>query len=105
MALWLPRPKSLRVTVDGTLGPGVGAKDIALAIISRFSTDGGVGCAVEYAGSAIRSLSVEERMTLCNLSIEFGARIGLVAPDDAVIAYLEGRPRTPKGAAFEDAVA
>ncbi|MBR1129128.1 3-isopropylmalate dehydratase large subunit [Bradyrhizobium iriomotense] len=103
-ALWLPRPKSLRVTVNGVLDPWVSGKDIALAIISRFSTDGGTGCAVEYAGSAIRALSVEERMTLCNLSIEFGARIGLVAPDDAVFSYLDGRPRTPKGAAFDAAV-
>ena len=103
-ALWLPRPKALRVTVDGTLAPWVSGKDIALAIISRFSTDGGTGCAVEYAGSTIRGLTVEERMTLCNLSIEFGARIGLVAPDDAVFSYLEGRPRTPKGAAFDAAV-
>ena len=104
-ALWLPRPKALRVTVDGALDPWVSGKDIALAIISRFSTDGGTGCAVEYAGSAIRGLTVEERMTLCNLSIEFGARIGLIAPDDAVFSYLEGRPRTPKGAAFDAAVA
>lgn len=104
-ALWVPRPKSLRVTVDGLLNPVVGGKDIALAIISRFSTDGGVGHAVEYAGSAIRRLTVEERMTLCNLSIEFSSRIGLIAPDDAVFSYLEGRPRTPKGAAFDDAVA
>jgi len=104
-ALWLPRPKSLRVTIDGALNPKVSGKDIALAIISRFSTDGGAGCAVEYAGSAIRGLSVEERMTLCNLSIEFGARIGLIAPDDAVFSYLQPRPRTPKGAAFDAAVA
>ena len=104
-ALWLPRPKALRVTVDGALDPWVSGKDIALAIISRFSTDGGTGCAVEYAGSAIRGLTVEERMTLCNLVIEFGARIGLIAPDDAVFSYLEGRPRTPKGAAFDAAVA
>src|SRR5215475_10231455 len=104
-ALWLPRPKALRVTVDGVLHPHVSGKDIALAIISRFSTDGGVGCAVEYAGSAIRGLTVEERMTLCNLSIEFGSRIGLIAPDEAVFAYLEGRPRTPKGAALDAAMA
>ena len=103
-ALWLPRPKTLRVTIDGVLNSRVSGKDVALAIISRFSTDGGAGCAVEYAGSAIRGLSVEERMTLCNLSIEFGARIGLIAPDDAVFSYLQPRPRTPKGAAFDDAV-
>ncbi|MBR0830368.1 3-isopropylmalate dehydratase large subunit [Bradyrhizobium manausense] len=103
-ALWLPRPKTLRVTVNGVLDPRVGGKDIALAIISRFSTDGGTGCAVEYAGSAISALSVEERMTLCNLSIEFGSRIGLIAPDDAVFSCLEGRPRAPKGAAFDAAV-
>ncbi|UVO27444.1 3-isopropylmalate dehydratase large subunit [Bradyrhizobium arachidis] len=103
-ALWLPRPKTLRVTVNGVLDPRVSGKDIALAIISRFSTDGGTGCAVEYAGSAISALSVEERMTLCNLSIEFGSRIGLIAPDDAVFSYLEGRPRAPKGAAFDAAV-
>jgi 3-isopropylmalate/(R)-2-methylmalate dehydratase large subunit len=104
-ALWLPRPKTLRVSIDGVLDPKVNGKDIALAIISQFSTDGGTGCAVEYAGSAIRSLSIEERMTLCNLSIEFGARIGLVAPDDAVFSYLESRPRAPKGTAFDAAVA
>lgn len=103
-ALWLPRPKTLRVTVDGALDPHVSAKDIALAIISRFSTDGGAGCAMEYAGSVIRALSVEGRMTLCNLSIEFGSRIGLIAPDDAVFSYLHGRPRAPKGAAFDAAV-
>lgn len=104
-ALWLPHPKTLRVTIDGVLDPGVNGKDIALAIISRFSTDGGTGCAVEYAGSAIRSLPVEERMTLCNLSIEFGSRIGLIAPDDAVFTYLNGRPQAPKESAFDAAVA
>jgi 3-isopropylmalate/(R)-2-methylmalate dehydratase large subunit len=103
-ALWLLLPKSVRVTIDGVLNPRVTGKDIALAIISRFSTDGGTGCAVEYAGSAIRSLSIEERMTLCNLSIEFGARIGLIAPDDAVFSYLASRPRSPKGTAFDAAV-
>lgn len=104
-ALWLPQPIAARVTVDSQLAPYVTGKDVALAIIGRYSTDGGTGCAVEYAGSAIRALSVEERMTLCNLSIEFGARMGFIAPDDAVFAYLDGRPRAPKGVAFDQAVA
>jgi 3-isopropylmalate/(R)-2-methylmalate dehydratase large subunit len=104
-ALWLPKPIACRITVDGRLAPHVTGKDVALAIIARFSTDGGTGCAVEFAGSAIRALSIEERMTLCNLSIEFGARIGLIAPDDKVFDYLNGRPRAPRGAAFDTAVA
>lgn len=104
-ALWLPKPVSCRVNVEGKLSNHVTGKDVALAIIARFSTDGGTGCAVEYAGGSIRNLSVEDRMTLCNLSIEFGARMGFIAPDDAVFDYLANRPKAPKGAMFDTAVA
>ena len=103
--LRMPRSKNMRVTVDGTPGPGVGAKDIALAIIGRIGTAGGTGHVIEYAGAAIRALSMEGRMTLCNMSIEAGARAGLVAPDETTFAYLKGRPKAPKGAAWEMAVA
>ena len=103
--LRMPRSKNMRVTVDGTPGPGVGAKDIALAILGRIGTAGGTGHVIEYAGAAIRALSMEGRMTLCNMSIEAGARAGLVAPDETTFAYLKGRPKAPKGAAWEMAVA
>ena len=98
------RPKTMAVTVDGTLPAGVGAKDVILAIITTIGVDGGVGHVLEYRGSAIRSLSMEGRMTICNMSIEGGPRAGLVAPDDTTFAYLEGRPRAPKGADWERAV-
>jgi 3-isopropylmalate/(R)-2-methylmalate dehydratase large subunit len=99
------KAKNLRVTVEGQLAPGVGAKDIALAIIREIGTAGGTGYVIEYAGSTIRELSMEGRMTLCNLTIEAGARAGLVAPDEATFDYLRGRPATPKGGAWEMALA
>ena len=89
---------NMRVVVDGQLGKGVGAKDLALALIRRIGTAGATGHAIEYAGSAVRALSMEGRMTLCNLSIEAGARAGLVAVDDATVDYLKGRPFAPAGA-------
>lgn len=98
------KSKNLRVTVEGELAPGVGAKDIALAIIREIGTAGGTGYVIEYAGSAIRSLSMEGRMTLCNLTIEAGARAGLVAPDETTFEYLKGRPAAPKGGAWEMAL-
>jgi 3-isopropylmalate/(R)-2-methylmalate dehydratase large subunit len=97
--------KTYEVRVEGTLKPGVGAKDIILNLISRIGIGGGTGCVFEYAGSTIRSLSMEERMTICNMSIEAGARAGLVAPDDTTYQYLAGRPYAPKDAAWDRAVA
>ena len=93
----------MRITVDGTLGPGVTAKDMALGWIAELGADGARGHAVEYAGSAVRGLSMEGRMTLCNLSIEGGARFGMIAPDETTFAYLEGRRFAPKGAAWDAA--
>ncbi|MDG2320584.1 MAG: 3-isopropylmalate dehydratase large subunit [Rhodospirillaceae bacterium] len=91
------KAKSLRVNVTGTLPLGVTAKDMALAIIATLGTAGGTGCAIEYAGAAVRNLSMEGRMTLCNLTIEAGARTGMVAPDDTTFAYIKGRPHAPQG--------
>ncbi len=99
------KSKNMRVTVDGKLPDGVTAKDIILAIIGQIGTAGGTGHVIEYDGEAIRALSMEGRMTVCNMSIEGGARAGLVAPDEKTFAYLEGRPKAPKGAAWEAAVA
>jgi 3-isopropylmalate/(R)-2-methylmalate dehydratase large subunit len=99
------RPKTLAVRVDGKLGPGVSAKDLILAIIARIGVGGGTGHVIEYLGPAIRALSMEGRMTLCNMSIEGGARAGMVAPDEATFQWLAGRPRAPQGAAWDDAVA
>ncbi len=98
------RPKTFRISVEGTLPPAVGAKDIALAIIGRIGTDGATGCVIEYAGSAIRALSMEGRMTLCNMSIEAGARAGMIAPDETTFRYLEGRRYSPQGAEWDRAV-
>ncbi len=98
------RPKTLAVTVDGRLPAGTGAKDLVLHIIGRLGMDGGTGHVIEYRGEAIRALDMEARMTLCNMSIEAGARAGLVAPDDVTFAWLRGRPKAPQGAAFEAAV-
>src|SRR3954451_21560935 len=98
------RPKAMAITVDGDVPPGVTAKDIILAIIGRIGTGGGVGHIVEYRGSAIRSLSMEGRMTVCNMSIEGGARAGMIAPDDTTFAYLEGRRFAPKGKQWEQAL-
>jgi 3-isopropylmalate/(R)-2-methylmalate dehydratase large subunit len=99
------KPKTMRITVTGKLGEGVTAKDMALAIIARIGAGGGNGHVIEYAGEAVRALSVEGRMTLCNMSIESGARAGLVAPDETTFAYVEGRPLAPQGEAFDAAVA
>jgi len=98
------RPGTFAVTVDGDLPPGVTAKDIVLSIIARIGTAGGVGSIIEYRGSAIRGLSMEGRMTVCNMSIEGGARAGMVAPDDTTFAYLEGRPYAPSGTEWEEAL-
>jgi 3-isopropylmalate/(R)-2-methylmalate dehydratase large subunit len=96
--------KNMLIQVDGDLHPGVTAKDLVLAIIGRIGTAGGTGHVVEYAGSAIRGLSMEGRMTVCNMTIEAGARAGLVAPDETTFDYIQGRPMAPKGAAWEAAV-
>jgi 3-isopropylmalate/(R)-2-methylmalate dehydratase large subunit len=98
------KPGTMAVTVDGALAPGVTAKDIVLSIIARIGTGGGIGSVIEYRGSAIRSLSMEGRMTVCNMSIEAGARAGMIAPDDTTFAYLHGRPRAPKGGEWEQAL-
>ncbi len=98
------KPKWMAVTVDGDLPPDCSAKDIILAIIATIGTGGGVGHVVEYRGSAIRALSMEGRMTVCNMSIEAGARAGLIAPDDTSFAYVEGRPHAPESAAWERAL-
>jgi 3-isopropylmalate/(R)-2-methylmalate dehydratase large subunit len=100
-----PKPKKMRITVNGQLKKGVTAKDIALYIISQISTSGGTGHFIEYAGSAITSLSMEGRMTLCNLSIESGARGGMIAPDETTINYIKGRQYAPKGEKWEKDVA
>lgn len=98
------RPKKMAITVDGKLPKGVTAKDLILAIIGEIGTGGGIGYVVEYRGEAIRSLSMEARMTVCNMSIEAGARAGLIAPDQVTFDYLKGRDHSPKGADFEKAV-
>jgi 3-isopropylmalate/(R)-2-methylmalate dehydratase large subunit len=98
------RPATMAVTVEGELPPGVTAKDLVLAIIGQIGTGGGSGHIIEYRGSAVRGLSMEGRMTVCNMSIEAGARAGMIAPDDTTFAYLEGRDHAPKGAAWEEAL-
>src|SRR5262249_17339361 len=97
--------KNMLIAVDGTLGAGVAPKDVILAIIAKIGTAGGTGHVFEYAGSTFRDMSMEGRMTVCNMSIEAGARAGLVAPDEKTIAYVMGRPYAPKGPAGEQAVA
>jgi 3-isopropylmalate/(R)-2-methylmalate dehydratase large subunit len=96
--------KTMAINVEGTLRPGVTAKDIILAVIAKISTGGGQGYALEYRGSAIRSLSMEGRMTICNMSIEAGARAGMVAPDEITYAYLKGRPHAPEGEEWDKAL-
>lgn len=103
--LRMPRAKTLRVTVRGDLPAGVGAKDIILAVVGKLGSNGAIGHAIEYAGPAIRALSMEGRMTLCNMSIEAGSRTGLVAPDEVTFAWLKGRPLAPQGADWDAAVA
>ena len=99
------KPKTFRIAVEGELPTGVTAKDIILAIIGKIGTDGATGCVIEYAGSAIRALSMEGRMTICNMSIEAGARAGMIAPDATTFAYLKGRRFSPQGVAWDEAVA
>jgi 3-isopropylmalate/(R)-2-methylmalate dehydratase large subunit len=102
--LWQKKPKRMRITADGELAGGLGAKDLALAIIAKIGADGAAGHAIEFAGSAIAALSMEGRMTLCNMAIEAGGRCGMVAPDATTFAYLEGREFAPKGAALDQAM-
>lgn len=102
--LWQRKPKAMRISLEGTPAPGITAKDLVLAIIARIGAAGGVGHVIEYAGSAIRGLSIEGRLTVCNMSIEAGARAGMVAPDDVTYAYLQGRPLAPSGAAWDQAL-
>jgi 3-isopropylmalate/(R)-2-methylmalate dehydratase large subunit len=104
-SLWQRRPRRMRISVDGTLGPAVTAKDIILAIIAEIGVAGAAGHILEYAGSTIRALSMEGRLTVCNMSIEAGGRAGMIAPDDTTFAYLAGRPYAPKGADWDRAVA
>ena len=98
------RPKTMSVEVTGELGPGVTAKDVILAIINKIGVNGGIGHVIEYRGEAIRKLSMEERMTICNMSIEGGARAGLVAPDETTFEYMKGRPHAPKGKEWDAAI-
>src|SRR5690349_8531897 len=99
------RPRTMEIRVDGRLASGVAAKDIILAIIAQIGIGGGTGYVFEYTGEAIRALSMEERMTICNMSIEGGARAGLIAPDDTTFEYIAGRPYAPQGAAWDAALA
>ncbi|HLI06931.1 MAG TPA: 3-isopropylmalate dehydratase large subunit [Ktedonobacteraceae bacterium] len=99
------RPKSMNIRIEGTLGPGVTAKDVALYVIGQLGTGVGTGHVIEFSGSVVRNLSMEGRMTLCNMAIEAGARAGMVAPDETTFNYIKGRPYAPKGEQFEQAVA
>src|SRR5271155_3898264 len=99
------KPKTFAINVEGTLPPGVTAKDLILAIIGQIGVSGGTGHVLEYRGSAIRALSMDERMTVCNMSIEAGARAGMIAPDDVTFAYLKDKPRAPRGADWDAALA
>src|SRR5262249_690351 len=103
--LWQRKPKVMRVSVSGARPFGVDAKDVILSIIATIGAGGGIGHAIEYAGAAIRAMSIEERMTVCNMSIEAGARAGMVAPDETTYAYLEGRPYAPRDAMWDRALA
>ena len=102
--LWQKRPRKMRIVVSGRLCAGISAKDLILAIIAKIGAGGGVGHALEYSGEAIRALDMEGRLTLCNMSIEAGARCGIVAPDDTTFAYLDGKPFAPRGAAWDQAL-
>jgi 3-isopropylmalate dehydratase large subunit len=98
------KAKNLRINVEGKLPLGVTSKDVILQIIGKIGTAGGTGFVIEYAGDLIRSLSVEQRMTICNMTIEGGARAGLIAPDEKIFKYLEGKPMSPKGKNWENAL-
>src|SRR5216117_2398981 len=100
----LKKPRNMEARISGSLEPGVGAKDLILALIGKIGTAGATGHVIEYTGDAIRALSMEERMTVCNMSIEAGARAGMIAPDEITFAYLKGRPRAPAGEAWRNAV-
>ncbi len=102
--LLVRRPRTFEIRIEGTLAPGVTAKDVILAVIARIGTEGGVGHVFHYTGSTVRAMSMEERMTLCNMSIEGGARAGLITPDDTTFSYLAGRDFAPRGHAFDEAV-
>jgi 3-isopropylmalate/(R)-2-methylmalate dehydratase large subunit len=102
--LWQSKPKNMRVTVDGRLAPGVHAKDVILAIIAKIGAAGGTGYVIEYAGAAIRRLSIEGRLTVCNMSIEAGAKAGMAAPDETAFSYLHSRPFAPQGAQWDEAL-
>ncbi|MBT5664258.1 MAG: 3-isopropylmalate dehydratase large subunit, partial [Rhodospirillaceae bacterium] len=103
--IWQRKPKSMRITVNGTLGFGVSGKDVVLAIIGQIGTAGATGHAVEFAGPVMRNMDMESRMTVCNMTIEAGGRSGMVAPDEATFAYCKGREFAPKGDKWENAVA
>jgi len=104
-ALWRRRPKLMRIVIDGALHPHVAAKDVILSLIARIGVGGGIDHIIEFAGSAVRAMSMEQRMTICNMSVEAGAQTGIVAPDDTTFAYLHGRTDAPKGAQWEEALA
>ncbi|WPB55867.1 3-isopropylmalate dehydratase large subunit [Xylophilus sp. GOD-11R] len=104
-AIWQKRARTMRINIDGALPDGVGAKDLILAIIACMGSNGATGHVIEYAGSTVRAMSIEQRLTLCNMSIEAGARAGMVAPDDTTYAYLHGRPFSPRGRQWERAMA
>ncbi|MDB5922710.1 MAG: 3-isopropylmalate dehydratase large subunit [Betaproteobacteria bacterium] len=103
--IWQRKPRTLRVSVEGKLAPGVASKDVILAIIGQIGVAGGVGYVIEYAGSTFAEMTMEARMTVCNMSIEAGARAGMVAPDETTFAYMEGRPYAPKGPLWDQALA
>jgi 3-isopropylmalate/(R)-2-methylmalate dehydratase large subunit len=102
--IWQKKPKRMRIVVEGKAAPGIAGKDIVLAIIARIGADGATGCAIEFVGSTIRALSIEGRLTICNMSIEAGARCGMIAPDVTTFAYLRGKPYAPQGQDFDRAV-
>jgi 3-isopropylmalate/(R)-2-methylmalate dehydratase large subunit len=103
-SLWQRKPKRMRIRIEGQLGPGIGAKDVILSIIATIGAGGATGHGIEFAGSTIRAMSMEGRLTLCNMAIEAGARSGMVAPDETTFAYVKGKPYAPKGEAFERAL-
>src|SRR5579871_2966895 len=103
-ALWRRKPRVMRITIDGTLGAHVGAKDVMLAIIARIGVGGGIDHIIEFAGSTVAAMSMDERMTLCNLVVEAGGQTGIVAPDDTTFAYLNGRPEAPQGGQWDKAL-